>query len=173
MGFAKYAFDFGPQVINMFNSMTTVTIAEGIAVMRDTVVSNLPDPGNESNVTRPVLGIRTASVIGTVTGTADSGNWFMKNVVGIALQAIPASTWGPVCIGGPCKVVTTASCTTTLLTPLTLVGTLGRAISAAAPFEDSLVVAIESATIPAAGTINVFYEPAPLHPMGYGVASAI
>jgi hypothetical protein len=159
MGLARYAYDFSPSVINMFNSMVTVTIAKGIGVQRNIAAagaSNVPDPGNESSVNKDIIGIMTGSVAATaVTSTTGLG---LNNILGVAMRAIAPSTWGPVCIGGPCEILCTASCTVTFGTPLQVCGTLGAFISSSAPFAIIHAIAVASATVPAAGYCNAFIE---------------
>jgi hypothetical protein len=175
MGLGRYAFDFGPHVVNMFNSMDSVsgTIAKGIGVQRNIAAAGetlVADPGNETNITRYIVGVRTGSVAATaVTSTTGLG---LNNILGVAMRAIPPSTWGPVCVGGPCEILCTASCTVTFGTPLQVCGTLGAFISSSAPFAMIHAIAVKSASIPAAGYCDAFIEP--INPcltgLGHGTA---
>jgi hypothetical protein len=168
MGFGKFAYDYSPQIVFMFNSGDSVsgTIARGIFVQRDpTSVSIVPDPGNESNVSRPIVGVITAALAGTNSATVNLG---LGNVLGVAAAAIPPSTWGPVCVGGPCKVAVTASSSFANLSALKLIGTLGRAITVSSPMSFINAICVVSATVTAGGLLDCFIESIPAHPVGYG-----
>ena len=93
--YAKVANDFSPDVIHMYNASAS-PIAAGCGVMRlPSVAQAVPDAANMNS---PVTYVK-----GVVHCTA-SFNEHQFNFIGVAVETIAPSTWGPVCIGGPCKV---------------------------------------------------------------------
>jgi len=91
---AVFANDFSPSIINMYNASASV-IEAGFGVMRlPSVAQTFPDAANEK---APV------SYIKGVTYATASISAHQYNFIGIAVESIAPSTYGAVCIGGPCQ----------------------------------------------------------------------
>lgn len=108
-----YAFPFSPTVRLLFNTGTTA-IDLGAAVEWSGTVANVEDPIPEpamgkkpmmanqatrsSATTRPVMGIKHFAP------TAANDDEY-NPIVGVARESIAASSWGEVCVAGPCDVL--------------------------------------------------------------------
>jgi hypothetical protein len=106
---AMIAHDFATDVVSMYNA-SAGSISKGIGVMR------LPNTSqtvpNAANPHSPVSCVR-----GIVPATA-SINEHQHNFLGVALEDIPASTFGCICIGGPCQIKIGTSASYTACCPL-------------------------------------------------------
>lgn len=92
---AVFANDFSPAIIQMYNASASV-IAAGYGVMRlPSVAQAFPDAANELSPVTYVKGITYATASITV---------HQHNFIGVAVESIAPSTYGAVCIGGPCQV---------------------------------------------------------------------
>jgi hypothetical protein len=92
---AVFANDFSPAIIQMYNASASV-VAAGYGVMRlPSVAQTFPDAANPHAAVSYIKGITyaTASI---------SAHQF--SFVGVAVESIAPSTYGAVCIGGPCRV---------------------------------------------------------------------
>ncbi len=97
---AKFASDFSPEVRFMYAS---AAITRGHFVKRCAGVTlAVPDPVAENSPTRYIIPIQMC---------APSITAHQEAVIGVAMEDISATTWGPVCIGGPCgvRIAATAS----------------------------------------------------------------
>lgn len=101
--YARVANDFSPVTRYVYNAGASA-IAVGQAVMRAPALGAcaVQDPVTENSPTRYVLGV----VLATASISAHQ-----ENFLGIALKSATTSTWFPICVGGPCQVIYSASVT--------------------------------------------------------------
>jgi len=160
--YAQYADDFSPVVRIRYNG-TTAAIAKGAAVARGASVYTLPDPAKEDgSITQPVFGIVRCT--SAATGRE-------QNFIGVANEAIPAQSWGQVCIGGPCEVLVTTSVTWTAGAGMVPGTTLGAFIASATPHAviGARVLEAQVTTATLHALVKAFIEPTRL-PGGGGLA---
>lgn len=151
MAIYNFAADFGSNIVYMYNAGTSV-VPEGCGVRRHLTMTTAPDPANENSPASNIFGVVLCDT--TAAGSGD------QNLLGISVASIAATAWGPVCIGGKCKALLTASVSIAAGEPITQLGTLGRFIKAATPF--ALVAAVSmtaDATYTTAKLIDCFVEP--------------
>jgi hypothetical protein len=100
--YAVFANDFSPAIVSMYNASASV-IPAGMAVMRTPIsAQSVPDVCNPLTAVSFLRGVKmfTANVYGN-----------QQNFIGVAYESIAPSTFGAVCIGGPCQVRISAEAT--------------------------------------------------------------
>jgi hypothetical protein len=91
---AVFANDFSQSIVSMYNASASV-IGAGCAVMRTPLSSqSLPNDANP---------LSAVSFIRGVTYCTASVYTQQHNFLGVAIESIAPSTYGAVCIGGPCQ----------------------------------------------------------------------
>ena len=98
---ALVASDFSPEIVHFYNASASPILA-GCGVMRYATPVAIPDAANPNAPVTYIMGIQyaTASIAA-----------HQHNLIGVAVETISPSTYGPVCIGGPCtaRIGTSAS----------------------------------------------------------------
>lgn len=145
----KYAWDFAPDIIMMYNA-SGATISKGYAVARQvpgTVVA-VPDPGQED-------GGATTNVF-SIQKVPAAGSGEEQNFIGIAYEDIANGSWGPVCVGGPCKAITGDDITTTVGGAVNVGPTAGTFTAATTPYAIVNCLTFSSSSVAALGELSVF-----------------
>lgn len=156
--YAEVASDFAPCVRYMYNS-DTASIPVGYGVERNASSSSVvSDPANENSPTSVIFGIKSCEC--TISGTAQNGG---QNFIGVALANIPITTWGPVCIGGPCKIAVSASLAAIAVgAPFICNTTSGLFITATTPYNFVHAIARHATgtvTVAAGGLLDAWIDP--------------
>ena len=153
---AVFANDFSPAIVSMYNASASV-IPAGMAVKRTPASSqSLPDAANPLSAVSFLRGVNiyTASVYGN-----------QQNFIGVSIESIAPSTFGAVCIGGPCQVRISAEATCSTGFALGVDTTapgyfvvMAAASAVAMPCVPAMVLETQNA-VPADGFCNAFIEP--------------